>query len=410
MTQKEALNVLSLIADHSNSVSEEMYFSVLNENYNTVTAKLRELAIEFEHMGDSIICIKETFYDEYQITAYCSLDGYFRKHNDTENVILILGNKDIESLVSITNDNYTCFKHINNESINHSATNYFYLKKIIDLLSNPQLTDYKDTAYERYLFLSPECGKLEIYSGGLNNLIQIAQSEINLFETYLKFASMNLYQKGWEYILKNKIIKGLENVDIEKEGFKQLIMNLSLFVHATERDYELFLNSRKHESIVQQFENEKYLFAEKIRNILYRISGSIITIPLTFFGAAFAMKEINEIWLLNIIIFSMIIYIIFSSAINFLFWGDLDMLKNEMNTKIEITSMGLIRLSADLEKMIKPLFKRICFLKILIIVIIILFALLFIFFVIQYTGSNVPIRVEEISCLNEIHSLQIFTP
>ena len=392
MTQKDAIEVLCFITGYSNAISEEMYFSILSDNYSIVTARLKELAIEFEDMGDAIISINNNFFDQYEISVYCSIDNYFRKYNETKNIMLILGNKDIHSLISVTNDNYTYFQYVNNNTIDHATTNFIYLKKIINLLSNQKLTDYKDDAYDRYLFLSPECGKLEIYDGGLNNLIQIVKSEAKLFDIYLKFEEMNKYQRGWEYILKNKIIRGLENVDIEKEGFNELILNLPLFIDATERDFELFLNSRKHESIIQEFENEKFIFADKIRNILYRISAGIISIPLTFFAAAFAMNEINQSWLLNIIIVSMSIYLIFTSIVNFLFWGDLNILIDEFNTRIKISSMEISRLRSDLEIIAKPYFTRIKFLKFIILCTIIIFALVLLYLAFQFACDAIPVE------------------
>jgi len=388
LSQTESIDLLVEISRNSSSINEDMFFSVLAEKYESIINKLNESSIDYEDMGGNTIQINKNFTDNCEIKTYCSKDSFYIKYEETTWIMLILGNQETDSLVSfIDNDNCIRFRQLKSGKIDQITTNFLYLKKIIKLLSEPRITDYKDTALNRYFFLSPECGKMEINEGENSNLIEISKSDVNIFEIYKKFTDMYEYQKGWEFILKNKIIKGLEGVDIPKIGFKELIINLPKFIDATERDYELFLNSRKHESIVQQFENEKYIFADKIRAILQRISNSIIAIPITFFGAAFTVKEISHLWLLNIIIMSMFFYIIFSCIINFLFWGDLDILKEEINKKTDILSMGLPRLHIALMEINKPLFRKIKCLKVLVICTIILFALLFLYFIFLYTNN-----------------------
>jgi len=118
------------------------------------------------------------------------------------------------------------------------------------------------------------------------------------------------------------------------------------------------------------------------------MSGSIISIPVTFIGAIIAINNIQNLWLISSIVFTMVIFIVFSSIINFLFWGDLDILRDEINMRINIISMGLPRLHKDLDNIIMPFLKRIKFMRGLIIAIILLFALLFLFFICQYTSSQ----------------------
>jgi len=240
MNQQEAIQFLADIADVSGSVNEDRYFSILPDHFSDVTKIISKENIEYEDLGGNTICINNSFFEEHKIKAYSNAGNFFRNYEETDRIVVILGDKDNDSLVSCVDDGYICFQRCRDKTINRTITNFSYLRKIIDLLSQPKITDYKDTAHERYFFLSPECGKLEIYEGGLDNLIAIAEGSGDLCETYKKFAEINGCQHGWEFILKNKIIKGLEGVDIEKDGFKELIINLALFISATERDYELF--------------------------------------------------------------------------------------------------------------------------------------------------------------------------
>jgi len=387
MNQQEAIQFLADIASASGSVSEDRYFSILPDHFSGVIKIISKENIEYEDLGGNTICISNNFFEEHKIKVYSSTGNFYRNYEETDWTAVILGDKDNDSLVSRVDDGYINFQQYSKKTADRVVTNFFYLKRIIGLLSQPKITDYKDTAHERYFFLSPECGKLEINEGGLDNLIAIAEGSGDLCETYKKFVEINGCQHGWEFILKNKIIKGLEGVDVEKDGFKELIINLALFIGATERDYELFLNSRKYEAVIQQFENEKYILADKIRSILQRMSGSIISIPVTFIGAIIAINNIKDLWFINTIVFTMVIFIVLSSIINFLFWGDLDILKDEINMRINIISMGLPRLHKDLEKIIMPFLKRIKFMRRLIIAIILLFAFLFLFFVCQYTST-----------------------
>lgn len=388
MTQSEAIDILLFVASNSNEISEALSFSVLNDKYNIVTTRLVNSNIDFENIGENIISMPNEFFLNHNIDVYCNNDAFYRRYEDTKNIIVILGNKNIDSVISISSDKFTDFQYVKNGKSDKITTNYFYLKKLIDLLSHPDVTDYKDTAHNSYFFLSPECGKFEIIEGDYTNLVEISSISIKLFDTYLKLKSMFNNPKGWQYILKNKIIRGLENIHVSDNRFKELILNLTKFIDATEKDFELFLTSRNHETIVQQFENEKYLFADKIRSILQKISASILSIPLSFFAAAFAMENASQLWQQNIIIVSILIYILYAGIVNILYWKDLDVLKDEIYYKVANISMDLLMLKKSLTSIVKPLLSRIVVLRIIVIFSTVLFGIIFIYFLLQFISSE----------------------
>jgi len=80
----------------------------------------------------------------------------------------------------------------------------------------------------------------------------------------------------------------------------------------------------------------------------------------------------------------MIIFIIITGIINYLFWDDLSMLEKEIKMEMSIKSMNLEHLQNAFQDIINPILNRIKFMKGLIIAIIILFIILFFFFLFQY--------------------------
>ncbi|MDR3124177.1 MAG: hypothetical protein LBU16_10435 [Treponema sp.] len=387
MNRQEIKDLLADIADASHFINSDI-FSILPDKLSTIKTMLESKNIKYEDFGGNDIDIDREFYQESGVAVYTDADDFFRNYAETSGGVIILGNKNSESVVSCISGGDIIFQQYRSKKTDKIITNFFYLKRITSFLSRPEIADYKDTAHDCYFFLSPESGKIKIEENGLENLVAIAKSDICLMEIYKKADGLNTYQKGWEFILKSKIIKGLEDIDVAAEGFRELVTHLDLFIDATIRDFELFLNSRSHETLVEQFENEKYVFADKIRSVLQGISGSLFSIAITFAGTVIAIRDVSDTWLINTIFTAMAILIVFFIWINLCLWGDLNTLKSEMNMKIKVASMGLPRTAKGLREILKPFFGRIVSFKVLISFIIILFTLLFLFLVYQY--GNAP--------------------
>jgi hypothetical protein len=387
MNRQEAKDLLADIADASHSINND-FFSILPDKFSAITTRLVCENIDYEDLGDNDISIHRKFCQASGIAVYTGADDFFRNHAESSDDIIILGNKDSESIASCMSGDDIIFQQYRSKKTDKVITNFFYLKRITAFLSQPEIADYKDTAHDCYFFLSPESGKIKIEENGLDNLISIAKSDICLMEIYKKINKLGAYQKGWEFILKSKIIKGLENTDIVTEGFRELVTHLDLFVDATIRDFELFLNTRSHETLVEKFENEKYVFADKIRSVLQGISGSLFSIAITFAGTVITIRDISDTWIINTIFAVMAVLIMFFVWINICLWGDLNTLKSEMNMRIQAASMGLPRMDRDLRRILGPFFRRIMSFKVLISFIIIVFTLLFLFLVYQY--GNAP--------------------
>jgi hypothetical protein len=387
MNRQEIKDLLADIADASRSINSD-FFSILPDKLSAIITRLAHEKIEYEDLGGNDISIHRKFCQGSGIAVYTDADDFFRSYEESSDDIIILGNKDSESIVSCMSGDDVIFQQYRSKKADKAITNFFYLRRITAFLSQPEISDYKDTAHDCYFFLSPECGKIKIEENGLENLVSIAKSDICLMEIYKKIGKLNAYQKGWEFILKSKIIKGLENIDVIAEGFRELVTHLDLFIDATIRDFELFLNTRSHETLVEQFENEKYVFADKIRSVLQGISGSLFSIAITFAGTVITIRDISDVWLINIIFAVMATLLIFFIWINICLWGDLNTLKSEMNMRIQAASMGLPRTARDLRGILKPFFRRIMSFKVLISFIIILFTLLFLFVVCQYGNAS----------------------
>lgn len=225
MTKSEVIEKLAYIAHASNFINND-FFTIENDKYHDIINQLKKMNIGYEDLGDNSIQINSNLYTENDIKVYHSTRDFFENYEETDQTVVILGDKDNDSIVSYEENGDVFYQQHSNKTNNHTVTNFFYLKKIINLLSDETITDYKDTTHNRYFILTPECGKLDLNEGESEDLIEIAKNEVNLFNTYKIYLEMNDYKKGWEPILKNKIIQGLEGIDKEKEGFKKLIIDL----------------------------------------------------------------------------------------------------------------------------------------------------------------------------------------
>lgn len=225
-------------------------------------------------------------------------------------------------------------------------------------------------------FLSPECGKfiLKIPSNSkLGTYNQDYQKSIESIQRIQKNPA------GYEPILKNKIIRGLELLPDENK-FLQLATNLNCFIDATIKDFEIFINTSNHESILVKFELEKSQFVEEVRQVLERISSSVLAVPISFAAALFAIKDVSNLWMLSILKFSFLLFTIFSSIINIFYFFELNNIKKEIAVKINFYSSNILFIKNELENKMNGTKLKATFLQFLTICVILLFIVFIVVF------------------------------
>jgi len=268
---EEALNILLYMKKASFSISEDLIFQIHSDQ----------------------IEIAKPFYLKYNIQPYNTFDSFYRRFelSDFGKRTIVIVQGDNMDIVVFNNTETPASYLFQSGKQDLRASNYYYLKKIKDIFL-PKIVGYMDSVHKKYILLSPECGKFEIPEG---NLFEVAYKiEKSLESTYKAVVDVISYQKGWESIIKNRIIRSLEVIGESEDRFYWLIYNLEQLIAITIRDYDVFLASHRHETILQQYEREKDAFAEKIRTVLGKISTNLLSIPITFSAALFGFREISE--------------------------------------------------------------------------------------------------------------------
>jgi hypothetical protein len=388
MDRAEAIELLNSLANASCRISDDLIFSIRPDKTEAIKSLLNSSGVAFEdYMGKDDVLLNRTFYESCHIHPYCNFDSFARRFQvveDSDETIVVLGNPDEEMVIATIQGGTISARSHTSEIKSSAIINFYYLNKIVHEFL-PKITDYIDSAHNKYIFLSPECGRLEIEGSDLKTL---ALKDISADKLFAKITDLCTRPKGYEYILKNRIIRGLVEAKTPELRFSELIINFELFIEATLRDLELFLLSRKHEEIIEQLESEKYQFADKIRSILERISASILSIPITFAVALFALRDIPEKWLINIFLGALALFVVFTCITNSLFFIDLSVVNKEMDARLKNVSMDLPFLKRSLVEIVKPFKRKIRTLKIIIILAIVLFVVLFFFLVYGYTGNT----------------------
>jgi hypothetical protein len=378
-----ALNILWTIKSESLSIDDRITFKVLPDKAETIKKYLKDSHINTDDLlANDEIRIDKSFYTQYNIQPYHNFEVFYKlfKTSDLEEqTIVILQDTKNDFVVFGKNGNPESYFYPSGEG-DTKAPNHYYLTKIKEGFI-PKIADYTDTAHTKYIFLSPECGKFELSYGGSSDVKETNKSLENIYTNIEDILSR---PKGWEYIMKNRIIRSLEIVDQSERRFYWLIDNLDQLIEATLRDYELFLTSHKHETIIEQYEQEKDTFADKIRAVLERISTNLLSIPITFSAVLFGFREITEKWLIDIFLIVLAVFVCFSCIIQGIFISELSVIKNEIYSKAEYLSRGLSFLQEKFNTISMPLIRKIIFLQILTFIVSISFVFLYLLLVSNY--------------------------
>jgi hypothetical protein len=363
----ETFNYLARAAE---SISEGLVFTFSPVTIAAVKEDLDKQSIEYDpYIGDNEIRIEPRCYAGFSV--YNNQDSFLRHISlgmlETGSV-LILSDALNETVFVSKVDGHLTAKNYVSQTDNESIVNAFYVLKIQDELL--KVTDYYDSAHKNYFFLSPECGKLELHGPDLTSLDLAGfslESSLRSLEVLTTFAS------GYECIFKNKLIRCLELVR-EEDRFIALLKQLEVFVDATKKDFEIFITRQSYEGISAQFENEKQSFIDQLRSLLERISSAVLSIPVSFAAALFAVKDVSEGWMLSTLKFAFFLFVLFSCVTNGMFIVELQCIKNTIEDKVNSFSRSIPFLHTEFKKNTKPLRRRVVFLQAISVFVILLFA------------------------------------
>jgi len=387
----KVINILLTIKKASISINDDAVFYIHKDKVDEIKKYLSENGVEINDIlhGDQIE-IERSFYIQNNIQPYKDFKNYFNRFELSDfggRTIIILQEGEQDTVVFNNNEIPTSYFFQSGKQ-DFKAPNYYFLKKIIEIFF-PRIVDYIDSTHNKYILLSPECGKFEIPAG---NISEIAGIEKSLEDTYKAIEKILSFQKGWEPIIKNRIIRGLEVYTKPEEYFYWLIGNLEQFVTTTIRDYDVFSASHNHETILERYEHEKDIFSDKIRTVLERVSTNLLSIPITFSVALFGLREINEKWLINIFIIALFVFVFFSCSIQGLFIMELNIIRKEIHAKKDYFLKLLPTLNDYFNNISKPQLQKITLLQVLTGLIIVAFIFLCYYLICNYINSPIKDR------------------
>jgi hypothetical protein len=382
-----AFEILLEMKKSSLSINDRMVFQMFPDKVDTIKNYLQENNIVInELLSNTEIELDKSFYEQYDIQPYNNFASFFRRFdisNLEKKTVLILGENSDEMVIFCKEGKAIsyCYPSGKQDLI---AANFYYAKQIVETFL-PKVADYRDTAHNKFIFLSPEYGRFEIVETNLTEIAEIKKPLSKTYEDIYDIISHN--NRGWEYVLKNRIIRSLETLDSPEKHFYWLIESLDRFIDATNKDYEVYLTSFRHEKLIEQYEKEKDAFADKIRGVLERISTNLLSIPITFSAALFGFKEINDEWLIGFFLFSLIIFVVFSCLIQGSFICELSTIRKEILSKLDYFSRGLRLLEDKFKSISNPQLRKINFLQVITFLIIVFFILLYLLLVNKYINS-----------------------
>jgi hypothetical protein len=380
----KALEILLEMKKSSFSANDKMVFQTFPDKIDIIKKYLQENNVVInELLSNTEIELDKSFYEQHGIQPYNNFASFFRRF-DTSNLgkkaVLILGENSDEMVIFGKEGKAISYYYPSGKQ-DLIAANFYYAKQIVETFL-PKVADYRDTAHNKFIFLSPEYGRFEIVETNLAEIAEIKKPLSKTYEDIYDIISHN--NRGWEYVLKNRIIRSLETLDSPEKHFYWLIESLDRFIDATNKDYEVYLTSFGHEKLIEQYEKEKDAFADKIRGVLERISTNLLSIPITFSAALFGFKEINDKWLIDFFLGALTVFVVFSCIIQGSFITELSTIKKEILSKLDYFSRGLCLLQDKFKFISNPQLKKIKFLQIITILIIISFIVLYLFLANKY--------------------------
>lgn len=112
--------------------------------------------------------------------------------------------------------------------------------------------------------------------------------------------------------IKNELFKFLSK-EKKEDRFVKLLERLDEILVRAEQNFEVYLNDLSLENLKKDYIEHKDKYFQQLRDVLGKISGQIIALPLTITASAFASyKSFDNTFLLSIIILAFIAFTIYS--------------------------------------------------------------------------------------------------
>jgi hypothetical protein len=214
----KAIAALQTLANASASITEKPSFLLHLDKVDVIKEYLKENGIIYDELlQNEEIDIDKSFYKENNILPYNNFDSFFRRFKilDLDDHVIVILKTYKDDCIILNKNGVVSSRFFSSGEQDLKSLNFYYAKLITESFL-PNIADHIDTAHNEYVFLSPECGRFKVVE---TNLSEFAEMQVSLEDTYIKIKDIIAHPKGWEYLMKNRIIRSLEAVEPTERRF-----------------------------------------------------------------------------------------------------------------------------------------------------------------------------------------------
>lgn len=158
--------------------------------------------------------------------------------------------------------------------------NLFFSLEIQELMREKKIAQYDDAIEEKFIFLSPKMGKLEV---GYKRTCQttLYDKEYHLQDVYQKLLTKNDQEEFWNFFRDNFIKVAAEINDTETR-FVQTIPKLQNIFDNACREFELFQNEFSFEKFRSSLEDQKEKYIKNLESNNFDLLSKVGSLPIQF--------------------------------------------------------------------------------------------------------------------------------
>lgn len=262
---------------------------------------------------------------------------------------------------------------------------------IIEYFTSSQFADYFNKAAEEVIIYSATKGIFKLFIPAVPAQLDYKVSLENDITVLLK----KLETREYSIHFKNKLFSLDKKLD--KDQILTLINNVGTLINEAENDYQLQLKNFSFDKLKSDLQKEKEKYFSSLREILSKILGQIVGVPISIAASTFASYKIDSLNILILVLASFYIYVGFAIYFQSIYYVDIEEIEIDFDKDFDIIieKSGLI--VGDIENERSKIKRRIKAIRNTIRIFICsisLLTLLFSFYLIQQIKAKAQSKIE----------------
>lgn len=289
---------------------------------------LRKIAKEY------LICVNEN--DFFQSI-------WDKPTNIINNVLILIYNESFLYYLHTESKVYTETSEVSNNFLITNSMSYLTLR---DRLRQESFADYANTSTEEIVFYTGTKGVLKMRIPSipfpLNPNIDYSKP-INLLIEKLSNKDFVIHFKNSLFSLEKKN---------NSSAIESLISNLVQLVQESDNNYELQLKSFSFEKFKSDLQKEKEKYFSSLREILNKILGQTVGVPISIAASTFASYKIENPFVLCLILLAFWVYVAFAIHFQIIYKKDVAEIESDFKLDFDkiIKSSGFPETEVNKEK------------------------------------------------------------